>query len=106
VHLRRLGRRLRDGVCLFLRVRALAEHACTQRSADLRKSARTTRAGWLARTSVAPLHVSDHLDHHLLPGVAYFHLPSLQRVLFARGVMPVPPGYWDRLRQISSREPA
>lgn len=91
---------------LFLRIRALAEHACTERSADMLKNTRTTRAGWLARMTVAPFHVNYHQEHHLMPGVPFFRLPALHRLLLTRGVVPPPPGYMDVLRKVSSLEAA
>jgi fatty acid desaturase len=73
---------------LFLRVRSLAEHACTERGGDLLRNTRTTRAGLLARITVAPLHVNLHLEHHLLPTVPWQRLPALGRLLSERGVVP------------------
>ncbi|AKF10330.1 Fatty acid desaturase [Sandaracinus amylolyticus] len=90
---------------LFLRIRSLAEHACTERSTDMFANTRTTRAGWLARMTVAPIRVSYHLEHHVLPGVPYFRLPLLHRMLRERGVVPEPPGYLDVLKIVSSGAP-
>lgn len=73
---------------LFLRVRSLAEHACMDRGPDLLRNTRTTRAGLLARVTVAPLHVNYHLEHHLLPTVPWFRLPALERLLVARAAIP------------------
>jgi fatty acid desaturase len=39
---------------LFVRIRSMAEHACTEKTADMFRNTRTTRAGWLARATVAP----------------------------------------------------
>jgi len=89
---------------LFLRIRALAEHACTARGDDSLRNTRTTRAGVLARATVAPLHVNYHLEHHLLPTVPWFRLPALARVLEARGAIPDTSraaGYIDVLRQVT-----
>lgn len=73
---------------LVLRVRSLAEHACTERTDDQLRNTRTTRAGLLARVTFAPLHVNYHLEHHLLPTVPWWRLPALHRTLMARGVLP------------------
>lgn len=69
---------------LFMRVRSLAEHACTARGPDPLQNTRTTRAGLLARATVAPLFVNHHLEHHLLPTVPWFRLPAMHRLLAAR----------------------
>jgi fatty acid desaturase len=73
---------------LVLRVRSLAEHACTARTDDQLLNTRTTHAGLLARIAFAPLHVNYHLEHHLLPTVPWWRLPALHRTLAARGVLP------------------
>jgi len=88
---------------LFIRVRSMAEHACTEKTPDPFRNTRTTRAGWLARMTVAPAHVNYHLEHHLLITVPYFRLPAMHRMLRARGVVPAPPGYRDVLELMSSR---
>ena len=91
---------------LFLRIRSIAEHACMERSADPLRNTRTTRANLLARMTVAPLNVSHHLEHHLLPTVPYFRLPALGDALIARGAMPessTAPGYVAVLRGAASR---
>ena len=89
---------------LFLRLRSLAEHACMDRTADPMRNTRTTRAGLLARMTVAPLHVNHHLEHHLLPTVPWFRLPALGKTLAARGAIPAQsssPDYLDVLRAVS-----
>lgn len=73
---------------LVLRVRSLAEHACTERTDDQLRNTRTTQAGLLARITFAPLHVNFHLEHHLLPTVPWWRLPALHRRLVARGALP------------------
>lgn len=72
---------------LFLRIRSLAEHACTEQSADPFRNTRTTRAGLLARITVAPLHVNYHIEHHFLVAVPYFRLPRMHRMLRERGAL-------------------
>jgi fatty acid desaturase len=91
---------------LFLRVRSLAEHACMDRGPDPLRNTRTTRAGVLARITVAPLHVNYHLEHHLVPTVPWFRLPVLGRLLAARDAIPERSrldGYLDVLRTVSAR---
>jgi fatty acid desaturase len=66
---------------LVLRLRSLAEHAGMPHTAEPLHNTRTTHAGWLARVTVAPLHVNYHLEHHLLPTVPWFRLPALHRAI-------------------------
>lgn len=87
---------------LFLRIRSLAEHACTARSTDMFMNTRTTRAGFLARATVAPIRVNYHIEHHVLPSVPYFRLPRLHALLRERGAVPAPLSYWDVLRIVSA----
>jgi fatty acid desaturase len=86
---------------LFVRVRSLAEHACTERTTDPFANTRTTRAGLLARMTVAPVRVNYHLEHHLLVAVPYYRLPKLRTLLRERGVVGDAPGYLDVLRTVS-----
>lgn len=90
---------------LFLRVRSIAEHACMDRTNDPFRNTRTTRASWLARLTVAPLHVNFHLAHHLLPTVPWQTLPVMQRLLEEKGAMPeqsFEPDYVAVMRAASS----
>lgn len=50
--------------------------------------ARTIRAGWLARTTLAPYWVSYHLDHHLLVFVPCWKLRAAHRFLLAKNLGP------------------
>lgn len=89
---------------LFLRIRMLAEHACTARTSDPLRNTRTTYANLLARATVAPLHVNYHLEHHLLPTTPWFRLPALHRTLVTRGAVPpsaIASGYMQVLRTVS-----
>jgi len=86
---------------LFLRVRAIAEHACTERSPDMLRNTRTTHANLLARATVAPHRVNFHLAHHFLMTVPFFRLPELHALLMARGALSesaVATGYLPVLR--------
>jgi fatty acid desaturase len=87
---------------LFVRIRSMAEHACTQMTSDVFGNTRTTRAGWLARMTVAPVRVNYHLEHHFVMTVPYFRLPELHALLLERGAVAEPPGYLDVLRLVSS----
>jgi fatty acid desaturase len=88
---------------LFLRIRSLAEHACTAESADMFENTRSTRAGFLARATVAPIRVNFHIEHHVMPSVPYFRLPSMHRMLRDRGAVGAPPTYFDVLKLVSSK---
>jgi len=87
---------------LFMRIRSIAEHGCLERIDDVFKNTRTTRAGWLAKLTVAPIAVHYHLEHHLLPGVPYYRLKDLHQLLRAKRLSDEPPGYWQVLRQASA----
>ena len=82
---------------LFMRIRSLAEHACTERGTDMFRNTRSTRAGLLARATVAPLRVNFHIEHHVMASVPYFRLPTMHRMLGERGIVAAPPGYLDVL---------
>ena len=90
---------------LFLRVRSMAEHACTERVRDPLRNTRTTRAGVLARMTVAPHAVNFHIEHHLLMTVPWFRLGALHRLLASRDALPsrgVAPGYGAVLRAVTA----
>jgi fatty acid desaturase len=90
---------------LFLRIRSLAEHACTERSEDPLRNTRTTKANVLARLTVAPHHVNFHLEHHLLMTVPHYRLEALHRLLGEKGVLAdatLATGYAEVLRLVSS----
>lgn len=90
---------------LFMRIRSLAEHACTPDAKDPLNNTRTTLANPLARVTVAPHHVNFHLEHHLLMTVPHYHLRWLHALLQERGVLGracVAPGYVAVLRQVGS----
>lgn len=87
---------------LYIRVRSIAEHACLERSSDMFRNTRTTRAGWLARPTFAPLHVNYHVEHHLMASVPYYRLPRMHRLLRERGALGESPSYLDVLRLAST----
>lgn len=87
---------------LFIRIRAMAEHAATERTTDMLKNTRTTRAGFLARALVAPLNVNYHIEHHAMASVPWQKLPALHRILRHKGLVNSPPGYLDVLKLVSS----
>lgn len=71
---------------LALRVRNIAEHACTRTGpGDPFSHARTTLAGWTERALVAPYWVNFHAEHHLFMGVPCYNLPRAHHLLIDRG---------------------
>jgi fatty acid desaturase len=91
---------------VVVRIRSIAEHACTERSDDPFLNTRTTLAGPLGRLLLSPHRVGYHLEHHLLMTVPYFRLPELHRLLVERGALPekaVARGYLEVLREASSK---
>lgn len=91
---------------LYLRIRNIAEHACTTTGSDDPFShARTTRAGWLARATVAPYWVNYHAEHHLFMGVPCYRLPAVHAALGRagkHGAMTIAPSYAAVLRQVTA----
>jgi fatty acid desaturase len=94
---------------LFLRLRNIAEHACTSVGSDDPFShARTTRANWIERASVAPYWVNYHAEHHLFMGVPCYNLAKVHRRLGAEGhhdKMTIANGYADVLRRVTAIPP-
>ena len=89
---------------LFLRVRNIAEHACTTTgSEDPFTHARTTYANMLERTTVAPYWVNFHSEHHLFMGVPCYHLPRAHALLGDGGYHPrmtITNSYLDMMQQV------
>ncbi len=89
---------------LFLRIRNIAEHACTTTGSDDPFShARTTYANWIERATVAPYWVNYHSEHHLFMGVPCYNLPRAHALLGQAGYhqrMTISPGYGAVLRQV------
>ena len=85
---------------LFLRIRSIAEHACTERDPAPMRHTRTTLASPWARLTVAPHHVNFHAEHHLLPTAPHYHLPKIHRLLVERSAFDdghLAPSYRDVL---------
>ena len=94
---------------LFLRLRNIAEHACTSVGSDDPFShARTTRANAFERATVAPYWVNYHAEHHLFMGVPCYRLAEVHRLLGQRGhhpAMTIEPGYAAVLRRVTASQP-
>lgn len=90
---------------LFIRIRSIAEHACTEGGPDMLKNTRTTYANWLARLTVAPMNVNYHIEHHVMASVPYYRLPKLHKKLLEKGLVKPAKGYAEVLR-LASAKPA
>jgi fatty acid desaturase len=95
---------------LFIRIRNIAEHACTTSgSDDPFTHARTTYAGLIERTTVAPYWVNFHSEHHLFMGVPCYSLPHAHRLLGINNYhqrMTIEPNYLSVLRRVTTSQPA
>lgn len=87
---------------LYVRIRSIAEHACTEGGPEVLNNTRTTRANWLARLTVAPFQVNYHVEHHLMASVPYYRLKALHEKLRARGVVQPVGGYGEVLCMAST----
>jgi fatty acid desaturase len=95
---------------LFLRIRNIAEHACTTTgSDDPFTHARTTYANTLERITVAPYWVNFHSEHHLFMGVPCYSLPRAHTLLGKGNYhqrMTIEPNYFSVLRRVTTIQPA
>ena len=62
-------------------IRSVAEHFGGLSYDNLLTSTRTVKPSLIERFILAPHHVGYHLEHHLYPGVPYYNLPTLHRIL-------------------------
>lgn len=89
-----------------LRVRNIAEHGATDMSDDPLLNVRTTRAGPIAKTFIAPYWVNYHLEHHMIMHVPCWRLPRLHTLLLNKGLgdkMNVAPNYRAALAEAGWR---
>ncbi len=91
---------------LFARIRSMAEHAALEPVPDLFKNTRTTKAGLLARLTVAPLNVNFHQEHHIIASCSFVHLPRAHKLLREKGIVGEAPTYLDVLKIMSSANSA
>lgn len=85
---------------LFIRIRAMAEHAGLETSHSALSNTRTTRAGYLARAFVAPIHVNYHIEHHLMAAVPHQKLAKMHQMLRERQYVDAPPSYLKVIRSL------
>lgn len=91
---------------LVLRIRNIAEHGATEESDNPLQNVRTTLAGPIARTFVAPYWVNYHLEHHMVMHVPCWRLKRMHRLLMDKGLggqMNVAPGYSAALAEAGWR---
>ncbi|WP_415401515.1 fatty acid desaturase family protein [Tateyamaria sp. SN3-11] len=89
-----------------LRVRNIAEHGATEMSEDPFRNVRTTRAGPLAKTFIAPYWVNYHLEHHMIMHVPCWRLPRMHDLLIRKGLgdkMNIAPSYGAALAEAGWR---
>jgi fatty acid desaturase len=67
------------------RLRAIAEHAGMERSADRRRTSHVVRQSPLARFWMVPYNTGWHLAHHVDSGIPWRRLPALHEELVAAG---------------------
>lgn len=91
---------------LALRIRNIAEHACTATGpGDPFSHARTTRANMVERALLAPYWVNFHAEHHLFMGVPAYRLARVHTMLIERGYgarMTIADNYASVLRLVTS----
>lgn len=66
---------------MFQYIRSVAEHFGELAYEDDLSSTRTIITNPIEKFFIAPHQVSYHLEHHLYPGVPFYHLPELHRLL-------------------------
>ena len=74
---------------LSTRLRQIGEHAAVRnrQSADPRDHTRTILTRWWERLLIAPHQIGFHLEHHLLPSVPIYRLPTLHKLLVDNGYL-------------------
>lgn len=90
---------------LILRIRNIAEHACTTVGDNNPFShARTTYARWWERMTLAPYWVNFHSEHHLFMGVPCYNLAATNAHLIENGYGPrmtLANGYAEVIRTVT-----
>ncbi len=66
---------------MFQYIRSVAEHFGELSYEDDLSSSRTVKPTLLERFLIAPHYVGYHIEHHLYPGVPFYHLPELHNLL-------------------------
>lgn len=66
---------------MFQYIRSFAEHFGDLEYTHLLNSTRSVYPSFIESIVVAPYNISYHLEHHLYPGVPYYNLPKLRKIL-------------------------
>ncbi|MEZ4777384.1 MAG: fatty acid desaturase family protein [Bacteroidia bacterium] len=66
---------------MFQYIRSVAEHFGGLAYDNLLSSTRTVKPNLLESFFISPHQVGYHLEHHLYPGVPFYHLPKLHKLL-------------------------
>lgn len=87
-----------------IRMRTAVEHAFDPGYAPTTPEAvwvaRSVNANLAERILFAPLGIPYHFEHHLLPGVPYYNLPEVRKLLEEKGFqVPTAPGYIGFIRR-------
>ena len=69
---------------MFQYIRSVAEHFGELEYDHLLTSTRTIKLSWVEKFFLAPHNVGYHLEHHLYPGVPFYHLPALHKLLMSQ----------------------
>lgn len=95
---------------VITRLRNIAEHACIAKDEpDPLRHARTTKAGLVARATLAPYWVNYHCEHHMFMHVPCYNLPRAHRLLARKGVMDkmlYEPGGYVSVLKLAAGKPA
>lgn len=94
---------------MFQYIRSVAEHFGELSYDHLLTSTRTVKVNFLEQFFIAPHHVGYHLEHHLYPGVPFYHLPKLHQLLMSeedfRNKAHLTQGYMSGLlKELSGRQ--
>lgn len=71
---------------MFQYIRSVSEHFGEMEYDHLLTATRTVKTNILERFFIAPHNVGYHIEHHLYPGVPYYHLPQLHNLLMETDV--------------------
>lgn len=66
---------------MFQYIRSVAEHFGELAYEDDLSASRTVKTSLIEQFFIAPHNVGYHLEHHLYPGVPYYNLPQLHKLL-------------------------
>lgn len=65
---------------VFFKIRTISEHMACGEGSGMGYT-RNVGVTWIERLLISPLNVSHHLTHHMFPGVPWYNLPKLTRLL-------------------------